>query len=289
MKTFVVSEKHTNKIIAIYFDGSKAEDRARSEGTWGVVERNIIGKPLPPKQVPIESFLIGDSLYVNTEFLCAYFNKSDKQVGRWKSQGMPVVTKKPKELNKTGNWFILDQVIPWVEINVNKTKSSNSKGSEEEFDIENLEKMHDIYIKGNSNAKRKLLLRLPQNVLDNFKKIEDIVEKEAKNKEYDSKYALVDKVKVGQQELARMFISFLKTSMPVLSKELENKSQDEVYHALDRHFKKEVDKLLKYVITEEEDIATFDEIIQSILDAIVYKKIEQKDLIKMIGDLKCNK
>jgi hypothetical protein len=235
----------------------------------------------------IESYEINSKLYVNTKFICAYFNKSDKQVGRWKNSGMPMVEKKPKELNKSGNWYLLDQVIPWVDLNINKTKSNNSKGLEtEEFDLDDLEKMHEIYAKGNSDAKRKLLLRLPQNVIDNFKKIEEIVEKEAKNKEYDKKYALVDKVKKGQQELAFMFISFLKTSMPSLSKQLENKSHDEVYHELDRHFKKEVNKLLRYIQIEEDIVVSLSEAIYAIIEATVDGDVSMDSVVKKIKEVK---
>ena len=209
--------------------------------------------------------------------------------------GLKSVDKKPKEINMRADIFELDYVIKWVDLNINKTKSSNSSVSTDkdgldlskvEFNMEDLEKMQKIYSKGNSNEKRGLLLRLPQMILDNFKKIEDIVEKEAKNKEYDSKYALVDKVKIGQQELARMFISFLKTSMPVLSQELENKSQNDIYHALDKHNKKEIDKLIKYIGTKEENEITFDEVIKVIIEAVVERNIEQKDLIQKIKAIK---
>ena len=48
----------------------------------------------------IESYFINSKLYVSTAFVCVYFNKSQKQVGRWQSDGMPLVQKKQKELNK---------------------------------------------------------------------------------------------------------------------------------------------------------------------------------------------
>ena len=129
-------------------------------------------------------------------------------------------------------------------------------------------------------------MRLPQNVIDNFKKIEEIVEKEAKNKEYDKKYALVDKVKKGQQELAFMFISFLKTSMPSLSKQLENKSHDEVYHELDRHFKKEVNKLLRYVQIEEDIAVSLSEAIYAIIEATVDGDASMDNVVKKIKEIK---
>lgn len=237
--------------------------------------------------IVLESVSINEKLYVNTKFLSIYLNRTDKQIGRYKKGGMPSVTKKPKELNRAGNWYVLDEVIHWVDANINKTKSSNSKGLEtdDNIDIEDEEKMFEIYTKGNAQQKRRLLLRLDQNRLDNFKKIEEIVEKEAKNKEYDSKYALIDKVKKGQQELASMFISLLKTSMAVLSKDLENKEQDEIYHLLDRHFKKEIDKLVKYIQRDEEAVVTFDEVVSAIIEIVTDKNINQEKIIEHLGKL----
>lgn len=230
----------------------------------------------------IESYFVAGKLYVSTKFLKAYFNRTEKQIGRWKKEGMPVA-KKPKEINQRGDYYILEVAISWVDININKTKSTNSRGAnEDDFDLEDEEKIFEIYASGNASQKRRLLLRLDQNKIDKFKKIEDIVEKEAKNKEYDSKYALRDNVKKGQQELASLFVSLLKNSMPVLSKTLENKTQDEIYHLMDRHFKKEVDKIVKYINKNQEIIVTLHEIIEVIVYLVGEKEIEQSEIIKKL-------
>lgn len=233
------------------------------------------------------SYSVNGKLYVNTLFLCELWNRTDKQIGRYKKDGMPSVEKKPKELNKSGNWYILYDVIEWHRTNVNQAKSNNSKGltNNEDIDLENEEAMFNIYTKGNAQQKRRLLLRLPQNRLDDYKKIEDIVEKEAKNKEYDSKYALIEKVKKGQQELASMFVSMLKTSMAVLSKDLENKEQDEIYHLLDRHFKKEIDKLNRFIGVEEDDEVSLSEVTQGIIEAVAYRGIKMIDIVKHLEEM----
>ena len=135
----------------------------------------------------IESYAVKDKLYVNTKFLSAHLNKTDKQIGRYKKMGMPIA-KKPKEINKRGDYYILEDIISWVDTNINKTKSNNSSNkTSEEIDLDDAEKLFNTYTKGNSTEKKRLLLTLDQSRLDNFKKIEDIIEKEAKNKEYDSK------------------------------------------------------------------------------------------------------
>lgn len=239
--------------------------------------------------IELDSYLIKEKLYVNTKFICSLYNRTEKQIGRWKKDGMPSIEKKPRELNKPGNWFMLDEVIIWVEANINKSKSNNSKGlvsiENADIDLDNEESMFNIYTKGNAQQKRKLLLRLPQNRLDDYKKIEDIVEKEAKNKEYDSKYAPIEKVKKGQQELASMFVSMLKTSMAVLSKDLENKEQDEIYHLLDRHFKKEIDKLNRFIEVEEDDEVSLSEVTQGIIEAVAYRGIKMIDIVKHLEEM----
>jgi phage terminase Nu1 subunit (DNA packaging protein) len=233
----------------------------------------------------IDTYIFKQKVYVNTKFLCAYFNRTDKQIGRWKKDGLPVF-KKPKELNKRGDFYNLEEVIKWVDENVNKIKASNSKKTDDEIDLEDEEKLFEMYTNGTAQQKRKILLTLSQNRLDNFRKIEDIIAKEGANKELDSKYALVDKVKKGEQELASIFISLLKNSMPVLSKKLENKKQDEIYHELDRHFKKEINKIIKYIKTDEEVIVALVEIIDAIIQAVTEKNVAHEKILKLIRGLK---
>lgn len=234
----------------------------------------------------IESYFVKGKLYVSTKFLTAYFNRSEKQIGRWRKEGLPEATK-PKEINERSNYYILEEVIAWVDKNINQTKASNSTRakSEDNIDFEDEEALFELYTNGNAQQKRKLLLRLNQTRLDNFKKIEEIVEKEAKNKEYDSKYALVDSVKKGQQELASIFVSILKNSMPVLSKTLEQKNQNEIYHALDTHFKKEVSKIVRYINKNEDTIVTLSEVISYIVYLVSTEDISQSIILKKLKEL----
>lgn len=229
-------------------------------------------------------YVVNQKLYVNTKFLCAYFNRTDKQIGRWKKDGLPIL-EKPKEINKRGDFYSLEDAIEWVDKNVNKIKAGNSKGMEENNEDDKLEDLFNRYKKGNATEKGKVLLNLDQNTIDKFKKIEDIIEKEAKNKEYDIKYALKDDVKKGQQELASLFISLLKNSMPVLSKILENKNQNEIYLAMDQHFKKEMNKIVKYIKTNDEIIVTLNEIIDYIVYLVAEQNIKQEKILNKIKEL----
>ena len=232
----------------------------------------------------LESYIDGNIVFVSTQFLAAMQNVTPRTVTQWVKKGLPVY-KKP---NIKTNLFILEDASKWIKENINKAKSNNAKGlgDDEELDIEEENRLFEIYTKGNSNEKKKLLLRLSQTRLDNYKKIEDIIEKEAKNKEYDSKYALVDDVKKGEQELASLMISLLKNSMPVLSKTLENKSQDEIFHDLDRHFKKEMQKIVKYIRKNEDTVVTLNTIIEEIIYMVNEKEMTNEQILKMIKDKK---
>jgi len=233
----------------------------------------------------IESHLVNEKLYVSTKFLCGYFNRTSKQIGRWVKQGLPVATK-PKEINERGNYFILEEAIEWTDKNINKAKASNSKGNVlEENQDDKLADTFEIYKNGNASAKGRLLLTLDQNTLDKFKKIEDIIEKESKNKEYDTRYVLVDNVKKGQQELASLFISTLKNSMPVLSKSLESKEQNEIYDIMDKHFSKEMQKIVKYIRKHENIIVTLDQIINFIVYLINEKQISHENILLKLDEL----
>jgi len=239
----------------------------------------------------IESYFVNTKLYVSTKFLEAYFNRSDKQIGRWVKEGMTKANK-PQEINKRGNYFILEEVIRWVSVNINKAKARNSKsdysGLEDETEDERIKReldIYEIYSRGTIKDKMKLMISLPRDTLENIQKMENIVEKSSKNREYDSEYVLRDKAKMGEQELASMFISFLKTSLPVLSGELENKQQDDIYLTMDRYFKKEMDKIVRYIKTNEEEIVSLAEVINFIVEMVSDKEISQIEILKKLGEI----
>lgn len=197
-------------------------------------------------------------LYVTKDFLMIHFGVSDRTITNWIQKGLEPI--KDKNFSNK-NLFILKEVEEWKEKNISQIKSDNAKGKDAEINIEDkdMNSLFDQYKNGTADEKRRLLLKEPQ-LIESINKIEDIIKKEALNKDFDTRYVLKDKVKKGQQEMASMFVSFLKTAMPVLSKDLQNKSQEEIYHELDRYFEKEILHLLTYISKEEQEIITYYEL-----------------------------
>jgi hypothetical protein len=194
-------------------------------------------------------------LYVTKDFLMIHFGVSDRTITNWIQKGLEPI--KDKNFSNK-NLFILKEVEEWKEKNISQIKSDNAKGKDTEINIEDkdMNSLFDQYKNGTADEKRRLLLKEPQ-LIESINKIEDIIKKEALNKDFDTRYVLKDKVKKGQQEMSSMFVSFLKTAMPVLSKDLQHKSQEEIYHELDRYFEKEIKHLLTYISKEEQEIVTY--------------------------------
>lgn len=235
-----------------------------------------------PKELISYSYM--GKIYVTTEFAAEYFNVSRRTITDWVKKGLNKY--KEKELSKS-NLFILKEIEQFYQDNINQTQSKNAKSkqnsNEDENDEEDLEELFERFKNAEANEKRKMLLRNPA-LIEAFNKIEDFIKKFSLNKEYDTKYVLKDDVKKGQQELASMFISFLKTAMPVLSKNLQNKTQDEIYHELDQYFKKQIKHLVKYLDKEHEVVITHYELMELIIDLIV-DEVEPIDIKNKLEEL----
>jgi len=235
------------------------------------------------KPKPLAAFSYMSKVYITTEFAMAYFAVSRRTITGWINKGMPKYNE--KDLSKS-NLFILQEIEEWVKNNINQTQSKNArKNTEDTIDEpeEDMEQLFERFSKVDSNDKRKMLLKNPS-LIEHFNKIEDFIKKFSLNREYDTKFVLRDDVKKGQQELASMFISFLKTAMPVLSKNLKNKTQDEIYHELDQYFKKQIRHLVKYLDKEYEVVVTHYELMELIKDLIVdgKKPIDIKNKLEEI-------
>ena len=215
-------------------------------------------------------------IYVTKDFLMVHFGVSDRTITNWIQKGLEPI--KDKNFSNK-NLFILKDVEEWKEKNISQVKSDNAKGKtvEVEVDDKDINHLFEQYKNGSSDEKRRLLLKEPQ-LIESFNKIEDIIKKEALNKEFDIKYVLKDNVKKGQQEMASMFISFLKTAMPVLSKDLQHKSQEEIYHELDRYFEKEIKHLMTYIAKSEQEVVSYYEITSLMTKLISENKVSSKKI-----------
>lgn len=225
-------------------------------------------------------------IYVTKDFLMVHFGVSNRTITNWIQKGLEPI--KDKNFSNK-NLFILKEVEIWKDKNISQVKSENAKGKDQdqdetidqEFDVD---AMLDTMKHGNINEKRRLLLKNPT-FIEVFNKMEDFLKKDALNKEYDDRYTLKDKVKKGQQEMASMFISFLKTAMPVLSKDLQNKTQEEIYHELDRYFEKELKHLLSYITKEEQEVVSYYELTTLMTTVISEDKKSSKDILEYLSTL----
>ena len=235
----------------------------------------------------LTSFSYIGKTYVTTDFLVSYFSLASRRtITDWIKKGLSPI--KEKDLSKS-NLFDLKETIKWVEENINKTQSSNAKKKtditvEEELE-DKLERLFEEFKKANTNEKRKMLFKNP-NLIESFNKTEDFIKKFSLNREYDASYVLRQDVKDSQQSMASMFISFLKSAMPILSKNLQNKTQDEIYHELDNYFKKQITHLVKYISKEYEVIVTHHELIELIIDLIVIDEVEPIQIKTKLEEIK---
>lgn len=239
------------------------------------------------KPKSLTSFSYIGKTYVTTDFLVSYFSLASRRtITDWIKKGLSPI--KEKDLSKS-NLFDLKETIKWVEENINKTQSSNAKKKTDitvEEDMEDkLERLFEEFKKATTNEKRKMLFKNP-NLIESLNKTEDFIKKFSLNREYDASYVLRQDVKDSQQSMASMFISFLKSAMPILSKNLQNKTQDEIYHELDNYFKKQITHLVKYISKEYEVIVTHHELIELIIDLIVIDEVEPIQIKTKLEEIK---
>ena len=222
----------------------------------------------------IESYIEGGQLYVSTKFVENYYKTSTRNIGNWIKKGLP----KYKLKGISSNVFILDEVIEWHSKNIDRTKSNNRKGTEEESDV-NLENYENLTIK----EKRELLRLLDKNSLDEKRVVEDIIEKEYKNKQNEKGWVRKEKPSETIKALARTFISTLKNMMISVSKDGAEKTQDELYHIMDKYLHIEIKKLQKMLQSEAK--IDLHQMHRLVID-IIAEDIEMSEIIKKLEELK---
>ena len=204
----------------------------------------------------VESYEINGKLYATAKFLSAYFNKSTKQVSRWKQDGMPIATK-PKELKIRGDVFHLDECINWVSENINSSKSraTSRRGKGVEVEIsksdENIEEtVNDIQGKIRQANQMLQLKGTSHDDADRIKKILD---------------GLMQAVKLGEQtkelipkkDTEKAIIEFIvtlitgyKRDIKLLPKECKNRSEEEIRKILESTYKSNIEKYQKIAKSE---------------------------------------
>jgi len=231
----------------------------------------------------LESYSYDGKVYVTTEFLAAYFNMDKRNITNWKKKGLEPI--KNKAISRS-NLFVLQEVIVWVEININQTKSNNRKGGDDGEDNEDVD-FDSLDMQG----KKEYLRRQNKNKLDELNTAEQIIEREGKNKVLDKNWVRKEKPAQTIKALARSFISLMKNMMITISKEGEQKSQDELYHLMDKYLHVEITKFQKMLQDENTEIDLY-ELYQIIIDLYedgvsmdeIVEKIEELSKIEELED-----
>lgn len=216
----------------------------------------------------IESFVFDGKLYVTTVFIAAYFGRSVKQIGRWKSAGLKEAPK-PAGLPVKGDVFFLSHVIAWNEENiVNKNKKRNADVEEPvtEENVEQFEKtattIHEKIKQAND------LLQLRGTTVESAERIKKILD------------ALVQALKLGEQakelipkkdtekaiaEMAVMLISSYKKDIKILPKECENRKSTEISEILEKNYKANIEKFQRLAKLKDSSEKKFYDAIEAII------------------------
>ena len=235
----------------------------------------------------IECYEINGKLYVTAKFLSAYFNKSTKQVSRWKQDGMPV-TEKPEQLQIRADVFFLKDCVEWVSKNINPSKSRATQKRNNDFEVIDIEDEEDeIVIDINGKIKQaNEMLQLKGTSHDDADRIKKVLD------------GLIQAVKLGEQtkelipkkdtektitEFASMLITGYKRDINILSKECENRKEDEIRTILEKTYKTNIEQYQKIakskILTENK--------IYDVLEK-VYECIEEGTspdvMIRKLGD-----
>ncbi len=224
----------------------------------------------------LESYSYDGKVYVSTQFLAAYFNMNKRNITHWIKKGLEPI--KNNAISRS-NLFILQEVIVWVEININQTKSGNRKGTDDDED--DLTKVD--YESLNTVGKKEYLRKLNKNKLDELNTTEQIIEREAKNKAFDQNWVRKEKPSQAIKALARSFISLLKNMMITISSEGENKSQDDLYHLMDKYLHVEVTKFQKLLQDEDAEVDLY-EFYQVVVD-LHSDGVPLEEIIKKLEEL----
>ena len=197
----------------------------------------------------IESYEINNKLYVTAKFLSAYFNKSTKQVSRWKQDGMPVA-EKPEQLQIRADVFFLKDCVEWVSKNINPSKSRATQKRNNDFEVIDIEDEKDeIVIDINGKIKQaNEMLQLKRTSHDDADRIKKVLD------------GLIQAVKLGEQtkelipkkdtekavvEIISTMIAGYKRDINILPKELENRKEEEIKQILENTYKANVEKYKK--------------------------------------------
>ena len=226
-----------------------------------------------------EVYQFHGKMYVNTKFLCAYFNKDAKTISRWKKDGLPIA-EQPKELKVRGDLYHLDEVIKWVDENINKTKSRASSKKTKSVDLQDNDEdieLVDIDTKikeikqeiGSTNVKK-----LPQDemstLIGNMEKLTklEITRGDLIHKRDTEKVVL---------EFAATLISGYKRDIKILPAECENRDKETIRNILEKTYRSNIEKYQKLarsdMVSESKLYDIMEVVYQLIVDGVQIDEI----------------
>ena len=241
----------------------------------------------------LESYEINGKLYVNAKFLAILYKKSDKQIGRWKKDSLPIAIK-PEELKARGDFFHIEETRAWIDKNINKSKSrATQKNNDKLVDItssenENTDKdinetVNDIQGKIRQANEMLQLQSTTHDTADRIKKILD---------------GLIQAVKLGEQtkelipkkdtekvivEFVATLISGYKRDIKILPKELKGRDEEEIREILESTYKTNIEKYRKIakskMLSEEKLYDVVEVAVEMILN-----EVSVDEIIKRIKD-----
>ena len=236
----------------------------------------------------IESYEIDGKLYVNTKFLCAFFSKSEKQIGRWKKDGFPIA-KKPKELTFRGDVFNLQEAQDWVKYNIDKQKSqATQKNKEIEIDDISEEEVLEQLANVDQRLLKKLIsmdVTLKKTVADANKAEEEAQISKLKRQQLEESLIDADDVDKALYEQAIMHKTKLDNDEKILPILLEMKTQEEIEHILHEHNSDHLDLLDRQIEQKfKNDNSNYD-VFNQVLESR-RKGVTPNQLIKIIKEIK---
>lgn len=227
----------------------------------------------------LESHFFEGKVFVTTQFLTSYFNVETRTIANWNKKGLEFY--KMRSLSKS-NLYILQEVIEWREVNINNMQSMRTRKTPSGTSDEDLEGLD--YEDMSTIQKKAHLRKLDKNKLDELNTAEQIIEREAKNKQHDNNWVRKEKPAQTIKALVRSFISLLRNMMISISSEGENKSQDDLYLLMDKYLFTEIGKFQKMLKDENAEL-DLHEIYQVIIDNYD-EGVSLDDMVKKIQEMK---
>jgi hypothetical protein len=237
----------------------------------------------------VETYEINGKLYVNAKFLAIFFEKSDKQISRWKKDGLPVAVK-PTELKVRGDFFHIEECQQWVKENINSSKSrATQKKTDRLVDISNDsdddidETVNDIQGKIRQANEMLQVKTTTHDDADRMKKILD---------------GLIQAVKLGEQtkelipkkdtekviiEVIATVITGYKRDIKILPKECCERSEEEIRGILESTYKSNIEKYQKIAKSKMLSEAKLYDVLEIVIK-LMHDEVSVDEIIKRIKD-----